>query len=167
MLKKEKQISCLCFKKSLRLWKQVIPLTILNGKGWHYLTVKKLSALRWFLLSGFPSFLEQKANLNRVKKCKNKDFCNVIMPSEDTKILKHNWYQKSDKAPFIIYADLEYVIEKIDGCKNNSENSSTTKASKHIPSGFSMSAISSFRSIENKHDVYRGKDYIRKFYEFL
>ena len=89
------------------------------------------------------------------------------MPSEDTKILKHNWYQKSDKAPFIIYADLEYVIEKIDGCKNNPENSFTTKASKDIPSGFSMSAISSFRSIENKHDVYRGKDYIRKFYEFL
>ena len=34
--------------------------------------------------------LEQKKNLNRIKKLKNKDFCNVIMPSEDTKILKHN-----------------------------------------------------------------------------
>ena len=29
------------------------------------------------------------------------------MPSEDTKILEFNQYQKSDKAPFIIYADLE------------------------------------------------------------
>ena len=37
----------------------------------------------------------------------------------------------------------------------------------HIPSGFSMSTISSFRSIENKHDVYRGKDCIKKFCEFL
>ena len=27
------------------------------------------------------------------------------------------------------------------------------------PSGFSMSAISSFKSIENKHDVYRGRLY--------
>ena len=44
-------------------------------------------------------------------------------------------------------------IEKIDGCKNNPENSSTTKASKHISSGFSMSSISSFRRIENKRDV--------------
>ena len=41
------------------------------------------------------------------------------MLSEDTKILKFNQYQKSDKAPFIIYADLECIIEKIDGCKNN------------------------------------------------
>ena len=30
-----------------------------------------------------------------------------------------------------------------------------------------MSTISSFRSIEKKHDVYRGKDCIRKFYESL
>ena len=45
--------------------------------------------------------------------------------SEDTKILEFNKYQKSDKAPFIIYADLECIIEKIDGYKNNPENSST------------------------------------------
>ena len=46
---------------------------------------------------------------------------------------------------------------KIDGCKSNPENSSTAKLSEHILSGFSMSTISSFRSIENKHDVYRSK----------
>ena len=84
------------------------------------------------------------------------------MPSEDTKMLEFNQYEKSDKAPFIIYADLECIIEKIDGCKNNPENSSTTKVSEHITSSFLMSTISSFRSIENKHDVYRGEDYIKK-----
>ena len=73
--------------------------------------------------------------------------CNIIMPSEDTKILEFNQYQKSDKAPFIVYADLECKIEKMDGCKNNPENSYTTKVSVHISSGFSMSTISSFRSI--------------------
>ena len=41
------------------------------------------------------------------------------MPSEDTKILEFNQYKKSEKALFIIYADLECIIEKIDGCKNN------------------------------------------------
>ena len=89
------------------------------------------------------------------------------MPLEDTKILEFNQYQKSDKAPFIIYADLECIIEKIDGCKNNPENSSTTNVSKHIPSGFSMSTISLFRSIPNKHDVYRGQDCMKKLCEFL
>ena len=60
------------------------------------------------------------------------------MPSADTKIFEFNQYQKSDKAPFTIYVDIEWTIEKIDGCKNNPENSSTTKVSKHIPSGFSI-----------------------------
>ena len=47
--------------------------------------------------------------------------------------LEFNQYKKSDKAPLIIYADLEQLIGKIDGYKNNSENSSTTKVCKYIP----------------------------------
>ena len=58
-------------------------------------------------------------------------------------------------------------MKKIDGFKNNHENSSTTKVIEHIPSDFSMSTISWFWSIENKHDVYRGKDCLKKFCEFL
>ena len=79
------------------------------------------------------------------------------MPSEDTTMLEFNQYKKSDKAPFNIYSDLECLTEKIDGCKNNTENSVTTKAGEQIPSGFSISIILSFKSIENKHDIYRGK----------
>ena len=78
------------------------------------------------------------------------------MPSQDTKILELNQYQKSDKALLIIYADLECIIDKIDGCKKNPENSSTVKVSEHISSSFSMSTISSFRNIENTHDAYIG-----------
>ena len=60
------------------------------------------------------------------------------MPSIDTEILEFNQYQKSDKAPFVIYADLECILEKIDG---KTENLSTAKVSKYIPSSFSMSTI--------------------------
>ena len=52
------------------------------------------------------------------------------MPFEDIEILQFNQYQKSDKGPFFLH--LKCLIEKIDGCKNNSENSSKTKASEHI-----------------------------------
>ena len=66
------------------------------------------------------------------------------MPSENTKILEFNQNQKSDKAPLIIiYADFECLIEKTDECKNNSGNSSKTEVSEHLPSGFSMSTVSS------------------------
>ena len=55
------------------------------------------------------------------------------MPFEDTKIIEFNQYQESDKALFIIYADLEFTIKKIGGCKHNFQNLSTTKISEHIP----------------------------------
>ena len=54
------------------------------------------------------------------------------MPSDDNKILEFKQYQKSDKAPFIIYAAPEYIIENNGRCKNNPESLSTTKVSKHI-----------------------------------
>ena len=58
------------------------------------------------------------------------------MLSEDTKMLEFCQYQKCDKTSFIIYADLECLLEKINGCKNNPENSSTTKVGDNIPSDF-------------------------------
>ena len=49
------------------------------------------------------------------------------MSFEDTKILEFNQYQKSDKAPFAINADLVCILGKIVGCKENPQNLSTTK----------------------------------------
>ena len=89
------------------------------------------------------------------------------MPSEVTKILDFKQYQKSDKTLFIIYADLERLTENINGCKNNPEISSKTKVDGHVPSGFSMSTISSFKSIENRNVVCRGIDMVKNFYESL
>ena len=136
-----------------------------NGEGWYYLTVKKLSVLLRGITSKYHddfcylSCLYYFATENKFephkKVCLNKDYSNVVMLFDSTKILEFNQYQKCDKAPFVIYVDLECLVEKIDGCKNNPENSSKTKVSKHIPSGFSMSTISSFKNIKNKYDVYR------------
>ena len=101
----------------------------------------------------------KKTKLESYKKvCENEEFCNAIMPSEDTKILQFNQHQKSDKASVTTYADLECINKETDGFKNNPENSSTTEVSEHIPLNFSNSTTSSFASIEVKHDVCRGKD---------
>ena len=51
---------------------------------------------------------------------------------------------KSDKTPYIIYADLESLIKKIDGCENDPENSSATKIGERIPCGYSISKVWGF-----------------------
>ena len=67
------------------------------------------------------------------------------MLSEYIKITEFNQYHKSDKTPFIIYADPKSLIEKFDGCKNNTDKPFKTRAGRHIPLGFSMPTISSFK----------------------
>ena len=42
------------------------------------------------------SLATEKKTESHNKVCENKDFCNVMMPSEDTKIVEFNQYQKSD-----------------------------------------------------------------------
>ena len=56
-------------------------------------------------------YLEQNKLESLKKVCENKDLCNIILPSEDTKILEFNQYQISDKTPFIIYLDFECLID--------------------------------------------------------
>ena len=58
------------------------------------------------------------------------------MPSPINNIIKYNQGGKSLELPFIIYADLECLLKKIDTCYNNPDLSSTTKINQHRPSGY-------------------------------
>ena len=80
------------------------------------------------------------------------------MPDENNKILKYNPGEKSLKHPFIIYADLECLLEKIDTCHNNPEKSYTEKKAKHKPSGYSLVTYCSFDKTKTAWNYYRGKD---------
>ena len=85
------------------------------------------------------------------------------MPEKDDKILKNNHSEKSMEVPFIIYADLESLLEKMSTCHNNPGKSSTTKINKHIPSGYSLFTHCSFDTTKNKLDYYRGKNCMKNF----
>ena len=72
------------------------------------------------------------------------------MPNEDNKILKNNHGEKSMRAPFIIYADLESLLEKTNTCYDNPEKSSTIKINKHTLSGYSLVTHCSFNKAKKK-----------------
>ena len=44
------------------------------------------------------------------------------MPTKDNNTTKYNQGEKSIKLPFVIYADLECLLEKISTCQNNPMN---------------------------------------------
>ena len=97
----------------------------------------------------------------------NHDYCCIEMPNEDNKILKYNHGEKSMKAPFIIYADLESLLEKMNTCYDSPEKSSTTKINKHTPSGYSSFTYCSFDETKNKLRHDRGKNCMKNFCEDL
>ena len=72
------------------------------------------------------------------------------MPTKDNNIIKYNHGIKSMKLPFVIYADLECLLEKMSTCQNNPNKSSTTKINKHTPSGYSIFTHCSFDESKNK-----------------
>ena len=80
------------------------------------------------------------------------------MPDENNKILKYNLWEKSLKVPFIIYADLECLLQKINSCQNNPKKSYTEKKVMHKPSGYSLVTCCSFDKSKTEWNYYRRKD---------
>ena len=146
---------------------------ITDGEKWHYLAVKRMSALfrgitskhdgDFYCLNCFQSYTIENKLKKHKKVCENHDYCYVEMPEEYNKILKYNGGEKSMEVPFIIYADLECSLEKMNTCHNNPEKSSTTKTNKHAPSGYSLFTHCSFDRTKNKFDYYRGKNCMKNF----
>ena len=95
---------------------------ITDGKKWHYLAVRSLSALfreitssnngDFYCLNCFHSY----HTLNKLKKhervCNNHDYYRVDIPEEDKNTLKYRYGEKSLKVSFIIYADLKCLLKK-------------------------------------------------------
>ena len=146
---------------------------ITDGKKCHYLTVKSLSALlrgitsnykeEFYCLNCFHSYNAKNKLKKHERGCNDHDYCYVEMPNEYNKLLKYNHREKSMKASFMIYADLECLLEKIHSCQNNPEKSYSEKKIKHTSSGYSLFTNCSFDAAKKKLDCYKGKDCMERF----
>ena len=160
-------------KQNLTCDKQVILLMSTDGEKWRYLTVKNLSGLLrgitsthkedFYCLNCFHSYRTKNKLKAHKKICENHNYCNVEMPTKNKYIIKYNQGEKSIKLPFVIYADLECLLEKLSTCQNNPNESSTTEINKHMPSGYSLFTHCSFDRAKNKLDHYRVQDCMKKF----
>ena len=101
------------------------------------------------------------------KYCRNHEAVKINMPEKGTMIrFKH--HERSEKVPFIIYADTEALIKSIQNCEPNPESSYTKKYQKHEPISFSY-YIKSFDDnvYEPKLRKYTGEDAMEKFVEWI
>ena len=75
------------------------------------------------------------------------------MPKEGKKILEYIPGEKSFMTPFVIYADLKSILEKISGCENAPEKSLSTNINKHTLFNHCL-----FDKSKNKFDHYGGNN---------
>ena len=146
---------------------------ITDGEKWYYLAVKSISGLLrritsnrnggFYCLSCFHPYTTEEKLRNHEQICNDHEFWHLKMSDEDHKVLKHVSGEKSLKVPFIFYADLECLLQKINICRNNPEKSYTEKKAMPRPSGYSL--VTSVILHERKY--YRGEDCMKIFCEDL
>ena len=135
-------------KNNLTREKQVILLMISNDQNWLYLVVKNLPGLLrgitsthkedFYCLNCCHAYRTENKLEAHKKICENHDYCHIEMSTKNNNTIKYNHGEKSMKLPFVIYADLECLLEKMSTCINNPNESSTTEINKHTPSGYSI-----------------------------
>ena len=144
----------------------------------HYCLVKNLSRLTSKQVSAhkggthtclrcFNPFWTHKSLEKHLEYCRNHEAVKINMPEKGT-ILRFKHHERSEKVPFIIYADTEALIKEMHNCDPNPQNSYTKKYQKHEPISFSY-YIKCFDDNVYKPKLikYTGEDAMEKFVEWI
>ena len=139
---------------------QVNVLMITDGTdNWDYLAVKSIPGLLrritsnhngdFYCLNCFHAYTTENKPRKHERICEDHDFSYVKMPDDDNNILEYVPGRKSLKVPFIIYVELECLLQKTNSCSNNPDKSYTEKKAMHKPAGYSIVTCCLFDETEN------------------
>ena len=149
-------------------------LLISNNDKFHYVLIKNMSRLlctnhnigqKFFCNYCLHGFYKESSLLNHVDDCSKFGIQKVVLPDDEHKWVKFKSIQKMMPAPFVIYADFESFLCKVEGPKNM--DSSLHVYERHIPSGFAYLIVSSDFNRTYEPVVYRGPDVIEEFLKRL
>ena len=118
-----------------------------DGENSHYCLVNNIRALlasqinnhkgtRNICLNCLNSFKCKKSLDDHKEYCYNNECVKSIMPEPGT-FLKFKHFLRSEKVPFVVYADTEALIKKMHNCDPYPNKSYTKKYQKHEPVSFS------------------------------
>ena len=158
--------------------RNIILLLIERDGVKHYCLVKNLSRLLSKQTSAHKKgthicfrclnpFWSHKSLEKHGEYCRNQEAVKINMPEKGT-MLRFKHHERSEKVPFIIYADTEALIKEMHNCDPNPQNSYTKKYQKHEPVSFSY-YIKCFDDnvYEPKLRNYTGEDAMEKFVEWI
>ena len=168
--------------------KQVILLMIEDGEKRHYTAIKNISRLLkslnatdkgayHFCMKCLNSFRTASARDKHYEYCSSNGHVKVTMPTAEEKWLKFHDGQYQFKVPFMMYADFESILKPVD--ERYKEKMNTMKAGRkgkapytenintHVPSGWCVHSTFAYGDVPNPLKMYRGKDCVEKFVEYI
>ena len=162
--------------------KRINLILIVSGERQHYCWVKRESALLFDKAINNKTFYCMRC-LTRFTRAhtlvEHEKYCNGVngrptkidMPEEGENILAFQNHQKQMKAPYVIYADFEALVKKIQGCERYPESkkkckSYTEKTEWHKACGYSYIVVKSDGEV-TAEKVYRGEGAVKSFLESI
>ena len=153
-------------------------LLITEEEKTHYCLIKNMSRLVSSQISKchgkificercINPFLSEKSLKAHEEHCNTNECVKIIMPGEGSSIFfKDLW--KSQRMPFIIYADTESLLKPIQSCESDPSRKYTNKYQKHEPISFSYYIKCFDDNVFNEEPrTYTGEDAMQKFVESL
>ena len=143
-------------------------LLLHEGEKSHYCWIKNFSRLchdknnhdhkLHYCMRCLSSFNTTETLENHERQCKEA----VVTKMPEDPILKFKNYGKSLKCPYVIYADTEAIVQKIE----SSSCGNTLKETQHVPCSIGFIVVRS-DGLKTHEWFYRGEDCIEQFYQQL
>ena len=143
----------------------------------HYTAIKSLSRLltsrntkhkckQHFCMNCSQGFTLESSRDEHYAYCINNEIVRVEMLKKGSVIEFYDG-QTQFKVPFMMYADFEVILEPMQGSIPDPEGSYTKDISQHFPSGWCVYSKFTYGKVESPLRLYRGKDCIEKFCDYI
>ena len=175
-------------KHNVECKKQVNLLMIEDGGKRHYTAIKNIfrllsklngrtSRVYHFCMNCLNGFQTASARDKHYDYCSSNGHVKVTMLTKEEKFFKFHDGQYQFKVPFMMYADFESILKPVDERYRDKMNrmkagrkgkaSYTEKINTHVPSGWCVHSTFAYGDVYNPLKMYRDKDYVEKFVEYI
>ena len=106
------------------------------------------------------AFSKKESKQEHIQNCSRHEAQRIELPLKgQNDILEFREYEKTLKdIPFVIYADFETIVKKLDTCQPNPESSASIPVSKLEVCGFGYKVVCEDAQYTKPSVIYRGKD---------
>ena len=152
-------------------------LLITEGRKKHYVLIKDFNKLMYnqtkhgcrkhFCMYCLQCFSSERVLNKHLENCIQLNGIQAVkMPTKDNSILKFNNYHKQQPVPFVIYADFEALLQKVERGQPDSDKSYTEEFQRHIDCGSAYKVVCCYDDKYSKEIcIYRGENAVYKFLE--